>query len=90
MRVRDQRLRWIEKLISGNQQDVHRSNALIIPSESGNMAIAFTSIEEVVSAGEMRSLAFLPPSSAAFCRAATSLCPCSMPKRPAMGNRPTS
>ena len=61
MRVRDQRLRWIEKLISGNQQDVHRSNALVIPSESGNMAIAFTSIEEVVSAGEMRSLAFLPP-----------------------------
>lgn len=60
MRDREQRLRWIEKLISGNEQDLRRSNALVIPTESGNMAIAFTSIEEVVPASEIRSLAFLP------------------------------
>ena len=60
MRDREQRLRWIEKLISGNEQDLRRSNALVILTESGNMAIAFTSIEEVVPASEIRSLAFLP------------------------------
>ncbi|WP_080799777.1 bifunctional autolysin [Arabiibacter massiliensis] len=60
MRDRDQRLRWIEKLIGGSQQDAARANALVIPTVSGPMAIAFASIEEVVAADKVKPLAFLP------------------------------
>lgn len=60
MRDRDQRLRWIEKLIGGSQQDVRRSNALVIPTASGTIALAFSSIEEVVAASTVKPMAFLP------------------------------
>lgn len=60
MRDREQRLRWIEKLIGGGLPELHHSNALVIPTMSGNMAVAFDFIEEVVPAGKVRSLAFLP------------------------------
>lgn len=60
MRDVEQRLRWIEELIGGGQREAHRSNALVVPVANGNIAIAFASIEEVVSSGKMKSLAFLP------------------------------
>lgn len=60
MRDREQRLRWIEKLISDDRQELRRSNALVIPTANRAIAIAFASIEEVVSAGEIKPLAFLP------------------------------
>lgn len=60
MRDVEQRLRWIEELIGGGQREAHRSNALVVPVANGNIAIAFSSIEEVVSSGKMKSLAFLP------------------------------
>lgn len=60
MRDRDQRLQWIEQLIGG-QQDVRRASALVIPTMSGNMAIEFSAIEEVVDAGKVQPMAFLPP-----------------------------
>lgn len=60
MSDREQRLRWIESLISGNQQTPHRSNALVVPTTNGSMAVAFASVEKVVAASEVRPFAFLP------------------------------
>lgn len=61
MRDREQRLRWIESLISGGQKDVRRASALVIPTMSGSFAIPFESIVEVVTAARVGSFAFLPP-----------------------------
>lgn len=47
MRDREQRLRWIEKLISGGSERAARSNALVVPTPAGDMAIAFDAIDEV-------------------------------------------
>lgn len=60
MRDVEQRLQWIEELIGGGQREAHRSNALVVPVANGNIAIVFSSIEEVVSSDKMKSLAFLP------------------------------
>lgn len=64
MRDRDQRLRWIEKLIGTAHQATDRQNALVIPTDGGNVGIAFPFIEEMVAADHISSLAFLP---AEFC-----------------------
>ena len=61
MRDREQRLRWIEKLISGGSERAARSNALVVPTPAGDMAIAFDAIGEVVPASGVRPFAFLPP-----------------------------
>ncbi len=61
MRDREQRLRWIEKLIGSTQTDTRKASALVIPTMSGDMAIAFESIVEVVAASKVRPMAFLPP-----------------------------
>ena len=61
MRDREQRLRWIEKLIGGGHRDMRRASALVIPTMSGEMAIPFESIVEVVTAGKVGPFAFLPP-----------------------------
>ena len=61
MRDREQRLRWIEKLISGGSERAARSNALVVPTPAGDMAIAFDAIDEVVPASGVRPFAFLPP-----------------------------
>lgn len=60
MRDREQRLNWIEKLLGNTHHAVDHSNALVIPTDGGNFAIAFSFIEEMVAASRMRPLAFLP------------------------------
>ena len=60
MRDRDQRLRWIEKLIGAVRQAPDRSNALVVPTRSGRVAIAFSHIEELVPAEGVKRIAFLP------------------------------
>lgn len=60
MRDREQRLRWIEKLIGGVQQDVRTPNALVVPTSNGSLALSFSSIEELVGANGVKSIAFLP------------------------------
>ena len=44
MRDRSQRLHWIETLIGKDRQEARRNNALVIPTDDGDMAIAFSSI----------------------------------------------
>lgn len=41
MRDRSQRLHWIETLIGKDRQEARRNNALVIPTDDGDMAIAF-------------------------------------------------
>ena len=60
MRDRSQRLHWIEKLIGKDRQEARRNNALVIPTDDGDMAIAFSSIVEVVAASRVQPLALLP------------------------------
>lgn len=60
MRDRDQRLRWIEKLIGGAQQGDLKPSALVVPTDNGSLALAFSSIEELVAADGVKSIAFLP------------------------------
>ena len=72
MRDRSQRLHWIETLIGKDRQEARRNNALVIPTDDGDMAIAFSSIVEVVAASRVQPLASCPSSSAACCSAATS------------------
>lgn len=60
MRDRKQRLNWIENLIGTSYREIERDNALVIPTSSGDMAIAFSSIVEVVPASRVQPLALLP------------------------------
>ena len=60
MRDRSQRLHWIETLIGKDRQEARRNNALVIPTDDGDMAIAFSSIVEVVAASRVQPLALLP------------------------------
>ncbi len=60
MRDRKQRLNWIENLIGTSYRETERDNALVIPTSSGDMAIAFASIVEVVPASRVQPLALLP------------------------------
>lgn len=60
MRDRDQRLRWIEKLIGGAQQGEPKKNALVIPTNKGSLALAFSTIEELIGSDGVKSIAFLP------------------------------
>lgn len=60
MRDREQRLRWIEKLIGANYQGEDRRNALVVPTAIGNVAIEFSDIVEVLSGARVQSIAFLP------------------------------
>ena len=53
MRDRSQRLHWIETLIGKDRQEARRNNALVIPTDDGDMAIAFSSIVEVVAASRV-------------------------------------
>lgn len=75
MRDRDQRLRWIESLIGGNQLENSRRNALVIPTSIGNTAIEFSAIVEVLSAANVRPLAFLPGEFCGVIRHGSSLVP---------------
>ena len=59
MRDRDQRLRWIEKLIGGTQQGTASQKALVIPATEDSLAIAFASIDELVASDDVKSIAFL-------------------------------
>ena len=59
MRDREQRLRWIEKLIGGARQTTERKNALVVPSTEGDLTIAFEVIEELVAAKGVQHIAFL-------------------------------
>ena len=56
MRDRSQRLHWIETLIGKDRQEARRNNALVIPTDDGDMAIAFSSIVEVVAASRVQPL----------------------------------
>lgn len=60
MRDREQRLRWIEKLIGGGHQDAKKASALVVPTAAGGLAIPFESVVEVVAAARVQPLAFLP------------------------------
>ena len=60
MRDRSQRLHWVETLIGKDRQEARRNNALVIPTDDGDMAIAFSSIVEVVAASRVQPLALLP------------------------------
>ena len=60
MRDRSQRLHWIETLIGKDRQEARRNNALVIPTDDGDMAIAFSSIVEVVAASRVQPLVLLP------------------------------
>ena len=59
MRDRSQRLHWIETLIGKDRQEARRNNALVIPTDDGDMAIAFSSIVEVVAASRVQPLALV-------------------------------
>lgn len=60
MRDREQRLRWIEKLIDGGHQDARGASALVVPTVAGGVAVPFDAVVEVVAAARVQPLAFLP------------------------------
>lgn len=60
MRDREQRLGWIERLIGASYHGPERNNALVVPTSTGNLAVAFSSIVEVVPASRVQPLALLP------------------------------
>ena len=60
MRDREQRLGWIERLIGASYHGPERNNALVVPTPTGNLAVAFSSIVEVVPASRVQPLALLP------------------------------
>lgn len=75
MRDREQRLRWIEKLIGAEHLGASRNNALVIPTSAGNIAVAFSSLVEVQPADNVQPFAFLPDEFCGVVRHGSTLAP---------------
>ena len=60
MRNREERLTWVESLMTTSNRQTLRRNAAVIPSDAGSMAIEFPYVLEVVFAERMEPFAFLP------------------------------
>lgn len=75
MRDRQQRLQWIENLISGKPAGEMRRRAIVIPTAWGDAAVAFDAISEIVPGTAVQPFAFLPPEFCAVANRDMSLAP---------------
>lgn len=62
MRNREERLSWIEHLVEGTASTVQaRHNAVIIPTNEGDIAVDFSFVASIVSGLRKEPMALLPP-----------------------------